>query len=66
MWTADSDRAWTAARAVEAGTVGVNRCNAAFPEVPSGGMKQSGIGRTRGIEGAQAFSELKHINFAQR
>ena len=48
VWTTDLDRAWAASRGVQAGTVGVNRANAAFAEVASGGMKQSGLGRTRG------------------
>jgi betaine-aldehyde dehydrogenase len=63
-WTSDLDLAWIAARGLEAGTVGINRCNAAFAEIPSGGMKQSGLGRTRGLEGIHAFTEVKHVNFA--
>ena len=65
VWTTDVDRAWAASRGLQAGTVGVNRANAAFAEVASGGMKQSGLGRTRGAEGVHAFTELKHINFAR-
>ena len=65
VWTKDVDRAWAASRGLQAGTVGVNRANAAFAEVASGGMKQSGLGRTRGAEGVHAFTELKHINFAR-
>ena len=64
VWTTNVDRAWTAARGLRAGTVAVNRANAAFAEIASGGMGQSGIGRTRGLEGIHAFTELKHVNFA--
>ena len=64
VWTTNVDRAWTAARGLRAGTVAVNRANAAFAEIASGGMGQSGIGRTRGLEGIHAFTELKHVNWS--
>ena len=64
VWTTNVDRAWTAARGMRAGTVAVNRANAAFAEIASGGMGQSGIGRTRGLEGIHAFTELKHVNWS--
>lgn len=64
VWTADVDLAWRVARGIDAGTVWVNRYNRMFPEIPSGGFKQSGIGRTRGLEGLRQFSEIKHINWA--
>jgi acyl-CoA reductase-like NAD-dependent aldehyde dehydrogenase len=63
VWTRDVDRAWRVARGLEAGTVWVNRFNRMFAEVPSGGMKQSGLGRTRGIDGLRQFTEAKHINW---
>lgn len=63
VWTADVRRAWQASRALSFGTVWVNRYNRTFPEVPSGGMKESGMGRTRGFEGVHEFTELKHINW---
>jgi betaine-aldehyde dehydrogenase len=63
VWTADVGRAWRVSRAIEAGTVWVNRLHRSFAETPSGGMKQSGIGRTRGIDGLQFFTDTKHINW---
>ncbi|MFC7405691.1 aldehyde dehydrogenase family protein [Georgenia alba] len=63
VWTADARRAWTLARELDFGTVWVNRYNRTFPEVPSGGMKSSGMGRTRGFEGVHEFTELKHVNW---
>ncbi|MGO4690343.1 aldehyde dehydrogenase family protein [Glaciibacter sp. 2TAF33] len=63
VWTNDVSIAWRAARALRFGTVWVNRYNRTFAEVPSGGMKSSGMGRTRGFEGVHEFTELKHINF---
>lgn len=63
VWTRDVARAWRVSRAIEAGTVWVNRFNRTFAEVASGGMKQSGIGRTRGVDGLRQFTEAKHINW---
>jgi acyl-CoA reductase-like NAD-dependent aldehyde dehydrogenase len=63
VWTRDVSRAWRAARGIEAGTVWVNRFNRMFAEIPSGGMKQSGIGRTRGVDGLNQFTEVRHINW---
>ncbi|MEA2270957.1 MAG: betaine-aldehyde dehydrogenase, partial [Solirubrobacteraceae bacterium] len=55
--------AWRAARALDAGTVWVNRYNRSFAEAPSGGVRQSGLGRTRGLEGVRQFTETKHVNW---
>ncbi|MGC5614922.1 aldehyde dehydrogenase family protein [Georgenia sp. Z1491] len=63
VWTNDLRRAWQSARALDFGTVWLNRYNRTFSEVPSGGMKASGVGRTRGFDGIHEFMELKHINF---
>lgn len=63
IWTEQGTRAWKLARELEFGTVWVNRYNRAFAEVPSGGMKESGTGRSRGFEGLHEFTELKHINW---
>jgi betaine-aldehyde dehydrogenase len=63
VWTADVRRAWRVSRAIRAGTVWVNGYNVSFAEMPSGGMNASGLGRTRGIEGLELFTELRHINW---
>lgn len=63
VWTQDVTRGWQASRALEFGTVWVNGYNRLFAEVPSGGSKESGMGRTRGLEGINEFTELKHINW---
>nr|WP_176705520.1 aldehyde dehydrogenase family protein [Arthrobacter sp.]AXV46635.1 aldehyde dehydrogenaseproduct [Arthrobacter sp.] len=63
IWTQDSATAWSAARNLDFGTVWVNRYNRTFAETPSGGMKASGTGRSRGFEGINEFTELKHVNW---
>jgi aldehyde dehydrogenase (NAD+) len=64
VWTSDIDRAWRMSRAIEAGTVWVNGYNRSYPEMPSGGYKLSGVGRTRGVAGLELFTELKHVHFS--
>ncbi|MGV9800397.1 aldehyde dehydrogenase family protein [Mycobacterium sp. NPDC003449] len=64
VWTADVGRAWRVASAVAAGTVWVNGYNRSAPEMPSGGFKASGLGRTRGIEGIEQFTEVKSVHFS--
>ncbi|WP_413797105.1 aldehyde dehydrogenase family protein [Streptomyces iranensis] len=64
VWSQDADRAWRVAHAVEAGTVWVNGWGSTYAEVPAGGFKASGLGRTRGIEGVRQFTELKHVHLS--
>lgn len=64
VWTRDLDTAWRAGRRVQAGSVWINGYNRNAPEIPSGGYKLSGLGRTRGIEGLEEFTELKNIHFS--
>ncbi|MET0763569.1 MAG: aldehyde dehydrogenase family protein [Blastococcus sp.] len=63
VWTSNVDRAWRVSSAIAAGTVWVNGYNKSYPEMPSGGFKSSGLGRTRGIEGLEQFTELKNVHF---
>lgn len=46
---------------LQSGMVGVDTGVISFAQVPFGGIKQSGIGREGGIEGLQAFQEIKLI-----
>ncbi|RBM17734.1 aldehyde dehydrogenase [Prauserella sp. PE36] len=64
VWTSDIDTAWQASRRIRAGSVWVNGYNRNAPEIPSGGHKLSGLGRTRGVEGIEQFTELKNIHFS--
>ncbi len=63
VWTSDVNRAWRVASGIAAGTVWVNGYNKSYPEMPSGGFKGSGLGRTRGIEGVEQFTEVKNVHF---
>ncbi|MCW8379719.1 aldehyde dehydrogenase family protein [Streptomyces justiciae] len=64
VWTSDLNTAWRAGRRIQAGSVWINGYQRNAPEIPSGGYKLSGLGRTRGIEGVEEFTELKHIHFS--
>lgn len=64
VWTTDTARALRVANQVTAGTVWVNGWGKTYPEVPAGGFKSSGLGRTRGIAGLHQFTELKHIHIS--
>lgn len=63
VWTANLNRAIRMSRGIKAGTVWVNTYNKNFPEAEFGGYKQSGLGRTRGVDGLMEYCETKHIHF---
>lgn len=64
VWSRDAGRAMRTARRLKAGTVWINGYNRSYAEMPSGGMRMSGLGRTRGLEGLEQFTELKHIHLS--
>ncbi len=47
--------------AIEAGMVGVNTLTISTPETPFGGIKHSGHGHEGGIEGLEAYTNLKFV-----
>jgi acyl-CoA reductase-like NAD-dependent aldehyde dehydrogenase len=61
IWTADYQRAWRIARALEAGTVWINTYKQASIGAPFGGFKQSGIGREKGLSGVRAYQQMKSV-----
>ncbi|WP_051330991.1 aldehyde dehydrogenase family protein [Aneurinibacillus terranovensis] len=63
VWTTDVNRAMRMSKGIKAGTVWINTYNKNFPEAEFGGYKQSGQGRTRGIDGLMEYCETKHIHF---
>lgn len=62
VWTSDLNRAMKMSRGIKAGTVWINTYNKNFPEAEFGGYKQSGLGRTRGIDGLMEYCETKHVH----
>jgi betaine-aldehyde dehydrogenase len=63
VWTTDLNRAMRMSKGIKAGTVWINTYNKNFPEAEFGGYKQSGLGRTRGIDGLMEYCETKHVHF---
>lgn len=61
IFTDNLDAALLAAKQLRAGTVWVNTWNKTFPELPTGGFKASGMGRELGLEGLEAYLEVKTI-----
>jgi aldehyde dehydrogenase (NAD+) len=61
VWTTNLERAHRVARHLEAGSVWVNKHSDIEPQSPYGGYKQSGFGRTGGIEGLYEFLQAKTI-----
>jgi len=60
VYGADAAAATAVARRIRSGAVNVNT-SMFSAYAPSGGYKQSGLGRERGIDGIRAFQEVKHI-----
>ncbi|WP_330630957.1 aldehyde dehydrogenase family protein [Halocatena halophila] len=64
IMTSDIDRAYETAHDLEAGTVWVNQYNDFPAGMPFGGYKQSGIGRERGKETLDAYTQTKSIDIS--
>jgi len=64
VWTRDTDRGEKVARRIDAGTVVVNdhAYTYGINEMPWGGYKESGHGRTHGVWGIEEVTRMKHIN----
>ncbi len=62
VWTRDGGRQLRVARALDSGQVFVNCYGAGGGvELPFGGVKRSGFGREKGIEGLKSFTRIKTI-----
>jgi aldehyde dehydrogenase (NAD+) len=64
--TNDLGRAHRVARQLEAGSVWINTFSDISPQGPYGGYKQSGSGRTGGLEGLHEFLQVKNIRIGMR
>lgn len=63
-FTGSATRAAWIGDALAAGMVGVNTLAVSTPETPFGGVKDSGHGSESGIEGLQAYQDVKFISAA--
>lgn len=61
VWTSDLNKAMRLTRGLKAGTVWVNAHNLLDPNLPFGGMKESGIGREHGKAGIDSYLETKTV-----
>lgn len=61
VWTHDVSRAHRVADDLEAGTVTVNEFPVTAPQAPFGGYKQSGIGREKGVQAVDEYTQSKNV-----
>lgn len=61
VWTNDLSRAHRVAGALEAGSVAINEYPATFVEAPFGGYKESGLGREKGQQAVEHYTQLKNV-----
>ncbi len=61
VWTRDDAEQDLFSRELEAGAVFVNGMSVSYPELPFGGIKNSGYGRELGAPGIQEFCNMKTI-----
>lgn len=61
VWTNDLERAHNLASAIESGYVAINEYPVLFPATPFGGYKKSGLGRERGIQVLDHYTQLKSV-----
>lgn len=61
FYARDVGRIFRVAEALEYGIVGINEGLISTPEVPFGGVKQSGLGREGGHNGIEEYLEIKYM-----
>jgi succinate-semialdehyde dehydrogenase / glutarate-semialdehyde dehydrogenase len=64
-FTTSNETALTVGDALKCGMVGVNTLSISTPETPFGGVGQSGHGQEGGVEGLQAYLDVKFIAHAR-
>lgn len=61
VWTTDDAQAQQVVAALDTGAVFINGMSISYPELPFGGVKDSGVGRELSAEGIRAFCNLKSV-----
>ena len=61
LWTKDVDKAMGVSSELKSGVVWVNTTLDGSPQMPFGGIRQSGFGREFGMAGLEEFTEVKSI-----
>ncbi|NHN39908.1 NAD-dependent succinate-semialdehyde dehydrogenase [Pseudomaricurvus alcaniphilus] len=61
LFSADAQRIWRTAAALESGMVGINTGLISNEVAPFGGVKQSGLGREGSIYGIDEYLEIKYL-----
>jgi succinate-semialdehyde dehydrogenase/glutarate-semialdehyde dehydrogenase len=61
FYARDLGRVFRVAEALEYGIVGINEGLISTPEVPFGGVKESGLGREGGHNGIEEYLEIKYM-----
>ncbi len=61
VWTRDADEEEFFVAGLDAGAVFVNGMSISYPELPFGGVKDSGVGRELAAEGIREFCNLKSV-----
>lgn len=65
-FTASNETALAVGELLKAGMVGINTLSISTPDTPFGGVRESGHGQEGGIEGLQAYLDVKFIAHARR
>lgn len=66
VYTRDSARALRMAKALKIGNISVNNGMKASVDAPFGGLKESGLGKERGMDAILENTELKNVKIALR
>ena len=66
VWSADLDRAAAVAQQLEAGSRWVNQHPAMGPDIPFGGVKESGVGVECSVHGLREFTNRQILNVKRK